>query len=166
MTKKHQLAIQLKYEGKTHAEIVQALENKISVDTLNNWFAKNGKLYNDYIIYEKVQNADFLDVAGREVKRLFSQNALRAAQTIIDAYNAEVQEKHWGAAVRYATIILERIGLKSDAEPEEPNRNNNVNVNINSYDEFVDELKRLGVNIQTGTRRTVVEDFKDQQGQG
>lgn len=154
-TKYHYLAIELKYEGKTYEEISRALKGAIEPRSIANWFNKDGLLYLDYLEYAERKNRE----RQAESASIFSKEVANASKVIINALTHAVKNKNDDKAVEYAKEILDRAGLvvvrrseiKSESKPSEPM----------TYEEFIAECERQGIDPSSGVRKTAAEMVKN-----
>lgn len=162
MNRQHQLAIQLKYDGREYKQIAREIKKQLNIvvrhQTIKDWFYKDGLLYNDYILYEEEQNKELRDTARRAVRKIFAQNAKRAAEAIVKVFDEAITSNQPGLIVKYADIILAHadIDMKKLGSGEEDG-NKNVNINVTTYEQFVDQFRRLGGIVQERASGPVVE---------
>lgn len=140
MNQFHQLAIELRYEGKTYEDISKALEGNLAVGTLKQYFAEDGLLDYEYHRYAEQQSKarrDLgLDILKSQVKK--------AATVIVEALNKALEQGDYTKAVKYAEIILDRVGILGVEAPKDQITDGKIKMMSN--DEFRDYLIENGIN--------------------
>lgn len=146
MTRYHQKAIELKYAGQTYKEIEKALGGKLTAGTLADYFATDGMLYIPYLEYEARQNK-FIE---EEVRKDFRVQAQYASKIMRSILQQALKAGDYVAALQIVKEQLDRAGIVTIKKSE-------VNVKDEpqkemTYEQYVAELTRLGIDPRTGFR--------------
>jgi hypothetical protein len=107
MNQLHQLAIELKYEGKVYEEISQALNNKLTAGTLKKYFSEGGLLQVPYLEYQELQTK----LRHKEARNLFKSHVSKAAKVITDTLDNAIHNGDNKLAVQAAEKVLDRAGF-------------------------------------------------------
>lgn len=141
MTIYHDKAIQLKYEGYTYAEISKMLGGKISVNTLEHLFMRDGVLYIPYQEYRAKMEKWSEDKAREDLKREASYGGQILKEILAQAMavgNLELALATVKTILGLAGIVEEKR-LKVIEEKH-----------YDSTDELIQELKANGIDPLTG----------------
>jgi hypothetical protein len=95
LNRKHHMAIQLKYEGKSNPEI--AKEVGFSVRTIETYFSIDGKLFEAYQNYEREQ----FETIRSEAAKVSKRNIRNAMATIVNKMSPEEEPNIQLAAAKY-----------------------------------------------------------------
>lgn len=146
MNKFHKKAIELKYKGNTYREISKALGKRITELTLKDYFRVDGLLYVHYLEYEARMNEWTEEESRKEYKRLASFTSKMQMTVLKQA----VKAKDWRLANDIIKDINDRAGLvvvrKTELDIETSVKK------VETYEQFTAELKRLGIDSETGLR--------------
>lgn len=156
MKKWEQEAIRLKYEGKTYRQIADELSKlvgfTVTESTLKQCFMVDGRLYLDYLEYEVVQNQYTEETARQAYKKMASWVPLAEKQLYKEALKAKDFRLAWDILKN----INDRAGIvvirKSEVNVDETRRKP-----IETYEQFLAELKRSGIDPRTGLRMAKAE---------
>jgi hypothetical protein len=139
-------AIRLKYNGKTYREIADVLSKlyqfKLSESTIKHLFMITGRLYLPYLNYETKENQWSELHSRQEHKRLSAATANVRQQLLKEALKA----KDFRLALDIVKDIDDRAGnvvVKKTINKEEPK-------GAQTYDDYLTECQRLGVDPKTG----------------
>ena len=83
LDKNDTLAMMMRYEGKTHAEIAKVLG--LSLQAIDRWFMTGGRLQTVYQKYALERNQEIRDETSKILKKHLSE----AAQAIVDVMNSK-----------------------------------------------------------------------------
>lgn len=146
MNKYEQMAIEMKYEGKTYQEISDALKKAIPAGTIANWFMETGRLYIEYLKYETYQNKK----RSEACINIFKKEAENASKVIIQALANALKKQDYDKAVEYAEKILDRGGnvivKKTEDAPVDPSTRKLTD------EQLIHEIARAGIDPSTGAR--------------
>lgn len=142
MTQYHQKAIELKYSGHTYKEIEKALGGKMTDSTLKNYFAEDGMLFVPYLAYEAKQNKWAEEHSRQEHKRLSAFTAKIRSTILKQALKSKdfrlVLDIVKDIDDRAGNVVVRKTEVKEERKP------------IETYEEYVAECTRLGVDPRTG----------------
>ena len=112
LNKKHQKAIEMKYDGESYQTIAKSL--KIALQTIRGWFCKDGLLYQEYKEY-----AGLMKQTKREVsKETIIKNLDIAAQMIVGLMGSDKDEIKFKAAKE---ILDRELGKPKETVEHEGN---------------------------------------------
>lgn len=147
MTIYEKKAIELRYRGETYRNISKALGGKVSDGVLRQWFATDGKLYIPYLEYCS-QNDAFVESQVRQEYKNFARQSMRLMRMLL---GEALKIKDFKLALEIIKDINDRAGVVV-VRKTEVNLEDKRTETINSYEQFVSELKRLGIDPRTGLR--------------
>jgi len=142
----HQKAIELKYEGKSHAEISLSLGKELSEGTLKQYFSENGMLYVPYLDYEYAANKKRLE----ESTNIFKKSSVKASQALTEGLERAINHSNDKLIIKYSCIILDRAGLDIDSNWKRSGVDNTWRTD--TYEEFVEKCRARGIDPKTGLR--------------
>lgn len=144
-------AIRLKYNGKTYREIATSLSKMFSVHivegSIRNLFAIDGRLYLDYLEYEVLQN-NYTDETARQQYRQMASWTPKAEKQL---YKEAMKHGDYRLAWDILKNINDRAGLVV-IRKSEVNVDDQSGKRIETYEQFVQELQRNGIDPRTGFR--------------
>lgn len=148
MKKWEQEAIKLKYQGKTHAEIARAVSKLCNITvtegTMRNYFALDGRLYLPYLEYS-TKNEKYIE---EEVRKEFKDQAKHAGKIYRTILQKALKQGDLKLAKEIVDGQMDRAGLTvvKKVEVEKTERKEL------SDEQFFDELRRLGIDPESGLR--------------
>ena len=123
----HFKAIAMRFYGKTHEEIRDALDHeynqKFAIGTIRNWFNKNGSLEAAYNDFYKKETHRMMQATRADFTKLVKDvpKALREVLTkrkVIDAFGQVIKDddgkpkiKYDGVTVKASELILKTVGI-------------------------------------------------------
>jgi len=130
VNKRANLAIQLRYQGKTAEEIQGEVADKNgrpAIGTINNWFAIGGRLHDAYLQYEDEEN----ERRKKEAYNIYRRN-VRAAVGQVLTIMAEGETDQVKLAA--ARDILDRLFGKASEK---------IDLNANVYTKIDEKIKKI-----------------------
>lgn len=135
LSKLHMRAIELRYEGKTHAEISEVLTNefgkKHKLDKIMHWFAHGGRLELAYLDFAKKENERRRQLVMEQMKQvleLIPQKALELlSRKATNPFTGETLRDKDGKPISKADMVtvatlkllMEALGFKVPAGTDE-----------------------------------------------
>jgi len=121
---KQQRAIELKYEGENYQAIAKTL--RVSIDTIKNWFASNGVLFEKYHAYAKNMNR----MRILEASITIAQQVHLASRMLISLMGSKRDEVKLKAAREILSYAFKDAGIGSADTTD-----NDLDVDKMSYEE-------------------------------
>jgi len=140
LRKKHHLAVELRYLGKTYLEIAEEIKNQTgefcSASGIRNWFAEGGKLLPAYFSYCEQENSARERDTRIHLRSLTQEAVGRLKKSLVDDKDKE--------GIRSAIYVLDKILGKTEE---------NINLKVNDYEQLSDEeLDRELARVQLAAR--------------
>lgn len=133
----------LRFQGFTHLQISEALRKedgtvRWEANTLECYFAKNGRWYDDYTAWVKFRTDDI----NEQVSKMFVSNATQALQVLIKIMNSEVVKPEVRSA--NAKDLLDRAGFQVVQKIEHKDTSDDI---AESMAKELEDYKRNGGTI-------------------
>lgn len=147
MTIYHRKAIELKYAGCTYREISKSLGGKLTETSLKKYFEVGGTLYLPYLEHEARMNAWTEENSRQDYKKLASYTS-KVEKSLL---KTAMRKGDYRLAFDILKDINDRAGLVVIRQTQ-VNIDENKSKAINTYEHFLSELKRSGIDAGTGLR--------------
>jgi len=148
MKKWEEIAIRLKYQGKTHREIASEVEKltriKVSESTIRTYFNTNGRLYIPYVEYSS-RNDEYIE---EEVRKQFKDAAKNASKIMRSLLQMAIKRGDLRLAKDILESQMDRAGLTVVKKVEVEKTEKKVMTDEQLYS----ELERMGLDPKTGFR--------------
>lgn len=128
---KQQRAIELKYEGENYQAIAKTL--RVSVDTIKNWFASDGVLFEKYHAYAKSMNR----MRVLEASITIAQQVHLASRMLVSLMGSKRDEVKLKAAREILSYAFKDAGIDS------PDVDDDFDVDKMSYEERLNLFEKL-----------------------
>lgn len=144
-------AIRLRYNGKTYREIAGELSRlygmTIVESSIRGLFMVDGRLYLDYLEYETKQN-DYTDETSRQQ---YKQMAAWVPKAEKQLYKEALKKEDYRLAWDILKNINDRAGVVV-VRKTEVTTDDKTTKRIDSFEQFLEVLKRTGIDSRTGLR--------------
>ena len=142
----HQKALELKYEGKSYAEIAKSLDGEFTEGTLKQYFSENGMLYIPYLTYAESIN----EIRIKESISVLRKSVVKASYALIDGLERALATKNDNLIIKYSTLILDRAGLGLDNLERLLKKDDSKR--FKTYAEYKEYCQIMGLSPETGLR--------------